>query len=203
MAEHVSSGRGTALGLSLIVVLAMLGGETGGTCVPIQPTEPQCVVSGCSGEICASEPVGSDCVWQPEYACLSLSTCGPLGEEACGWEQTPAYLACLAELGNFGCEHDSACPDGFHCACTPDPACPSCGVCVMTCVPDEESPDCARTGCSGQVCASAPVHTDCEWLPWYACYDQNDCGAHGADGTCAWLDPPAFLRCVDTSAATP
>lgn len=62
--------------------------------------ESGCVVSGCSGQICADEPWGSTCEWLPHYACFREARCGRFGPEgACAWEPTPELAACLAELG--------------------------------------------------------------------------------------------------------
>ena len=56
---------------------------------------------------------------------------------------------------------------------------------------------CYKGGCSGQVCSPIPdVVTTCEWLPWYACTQQTDCGAYGPNGTCAWNPTPAFKQCM-------
>ncbi len=55
-----------------------------------------CMATGCSGQVCASEPLVTTCEWRPEYACLSLSECGPHGPLwSCAWKQTPEYLACV------------------------------------------------------------------------------------------------------------
>ena len=61
-----------------------------------------CVVSGCSGQICASQPMESTCEWLPEYACYSsVGACGPFGKNgACGWEDTNALNQCLEDAGN-------------------------------------------------------------------------------------------------------
>lgn len=61
-------------------------------------TVSSCFATGCSGEICADHEVASDCVYLKEYECLKFSTCGEFGENGgCGWEQTQAYLDCLAK----------------------------------------------------------------------------------------------------------
>ncbi len=60
----------------------------------------KCLVSGCSGEICASKPMASICVWQPWYACYKLAECGAFGPDgACGWSQNPKFIACMKEFG--------------------------------------------------------------------------------------------------------
>ncbi|AUX46201.1 uncharacterized protein SOCE26_077060 [Sorangium cellulosum] len=55
-----------------------------------------CVVTGCSGQICADEDMASTCEWREEYACYGehgVCERGASGE--CGWRQTPELEACL------------------------------------------------------------------------------------------------------------
>jgi hypothetical protein len=59
-----------------------------------------CVTGGCDSELCHDAAEGSNdavCDPKPEHACLSLTTCGVLGDGTCGWEQNDTYLACLEE----------------------------------------------------------------------------------------------------------
>jgi hypothetical protein len=57
-----------------------------------------CVVSGCSGQVCDDRPWATTCEWRPEYACFRAARCGRFGADgACGWEQTPELLTCLAD----------------------------------------------------------------------------------------------------------
>jgi eight-cysteine-cluster-containing protein len=56
-----------------------------------------CVVSGCSGQICAGEPLFSTCEWRPGYACFANATCAPQRGGVCGWTMTDELRACLAE----------------------------------------------------------------------------------------------------------
>ncbi len=44
-----------------------------------------CVVSGCSGQVCAMEPMFSTCEWRPEFACFANATCAPQAGGGCGW----------------------------------------------------------------------------------------------------------------------
>lgn len=69
--------------------------DASGACV-----EP-CVPAGCSGQVCAtaSEAPGiiTTCEFLPEYVCFQQTSCGHHGPGgACAWEQTDAYLECLA-----------------------------------------------------------------------------------------------------------
>lgn len=61
-----------------------------------------CIETGCSGQICASEPMASTCEWKCEYGCLEFATCEPQAASACGWTYSPEYEACLADCdGSF------------------------------------------------------------------------------------------------------
>ncbi len=65
------------------------------TCVPV--ANP-CVISGCSGQICASEPMASTCEWEPYYECFgsAYTSCGPFGPNgSCMWEPTADFFECL------------------------------------------------------------------------------------------------------------
>jgi hypothetical protein len=92
-------------------------GSSWGQCVP---AEGDCIVTGCSGEVCAPFPVDTTCVWLPEYECLRLTTCELLqsagGTQTCGWVQTPEYLECLENIYNANeCSSDLDCPPGMSC----------------------------------------------------------------------------------------
>ena len=96
-----------------------------GECVPDQP---KCIQSGCSGEVCASEPQFTPCLWQDWFVCLRFTTCGNFGPNgSCGFEPTPEYLDCLAKYKP--CKSDADCPSGTACvngACEPVPPPPGC-----------------------------------------------------------------------------
>jgi hypothetical protein len=56
-----------------------------------------CYVGGCSSQICSDqEGVISTCEWRPEYACYADATCGRQADGTCGWTETEALNACLA-----------------------------------------------------------------------------------------------------------
>jgi hypothetical protein len=67
-----------------------------------EPTDRACRVSGCSGELCASETLASACVFLPHFACFRDAACSERGElgpdPGCGWERTPELEACLARF---------------------------------------------------------------------------------------------------------
>jgi len=56
---------------------------------------PPCAIGGCSGQICAAQPMFSSCEWRPEYACFSNATCERQRDGACGWTPTLELRACL------------------------------------------------------------------------------------------------------------
>lgn len=57
-----------------------------------------CFVGGCSSQICSDqEGLISTCEFRPEYACYQQATCERQADGACGWTQTPALAACLAD----------------------------------------------------------------------------------------------------------
>ncbi len=69
-----------------------------GQCVPV-PEPTKCVVSGCSGEICADEAMASICTYSPWYQCLQLTQCGVQADGNCGWTPSKEFEACLASFG--------------------------------------------------------------------------------------------------------
>lgn len=54
-----------------------------------------CVVTGCSGQICADQQLMSTCEYRPEYACYQQATCARQANGQCGWTQTDTLRACL------------------------------------------------------------------------------------------------------------
>lgn len=63
---------------------------------PITPGE--CFVSGCSGQLCSSEPgLISTCEWREEYACYQGARCERQESGMCGWTETNELLACLSQ----------------------------------------------------------------------------------------------------------
>ena len=59
--------------------------------------DDDCIVTGCSGQLCASEDIATTCEWLPAYACFAPPTtrCGCFGG-GCMWEPTDALTECLA-----------------------------------------------------------------------------------------------------------
>jgi hypothetical protein len=55
-----------------------------------------CVVTGCSGELCAASEVASSCIFLPRYACFRDAECGRFGPgDTCAWKPTPELAMCL------------------------------------------------------------------------------------------------------------
>ncbi len=57
-----------------------------------------CIKTGCSGTVC-TEPgkdVMTTCEYKAEYGCYKEGVCERQADGSCGWTQTPALQACLA-----------------------------------------------------------------------------------------------------------
>lgn len=57
-----------------------------------------CVISGCSGEVCAEGDVITACEYKSEYACYDQAVCERQANDQCGWTLTSAVGRCLQEL---------------------------------------------------------------------------------------------------------
>jgi eight-cysteine-cluster-containing protein len=128
-----------------------------------QAVVTDCVVSGCSGEICAATSLDSTCQWLDWYKCLSLTTCGRRADGSCGWDVNAAFLQCrdgggVACASNQDCRNDrNLCPDAATC----DVACID-GVCVQqACVPTAETCNGIDDDCNGIVDDGCTVTRDC------------------------------------------
>lgn len=55
-----------------------------------------CVITGCSGQLCADEEMFSTCEFRPEYSCYKTATCERQADGTCGWTPTDALATCLA-----------------------------------------------------------------------------------------------------------
>lgn len=61
---------------------------------------PKCIRTGCSGEVCSSEPVMTPCWYLPWFECLKYTECGNYGPDgSCAFLQTPEFLECLSKYG--------------------------------------------------------------------------------------------------------
>lgn len=65
---------------------------------PPPATASDCIKTGCSGTVCAEpgKEVVTTCEYKAEYACYTDAACERQGDGSCGWTQTPALTACLA-----------------------------------------------------------------------------------------------------------
>lgn len=54
----------------------------------------QCIKTGCSGQICSSEPKISTCEWKCENGCYRNATCKKINNK-CQWEVTDSINKCL------------------------------------------------------------------------------------------------------------
>lgn len=148
--------------------------------------QPQCVVGGCSGQLCVSadiEPPITTCEFLPEYACYQTADCTTQPDGHCGWTLTADLMECLADAR----EPTEPAPEpSFE---EPvDPPLP----------PDSE---CVTSGCSGQLCIAAdsdPILTTCEWREEYACYQAATCEKQ-ADGACGWTATDELATCLDNA----
>ncbi len=65
-------------------------------------TDADCMVGGCSGQLCGSvkdmQDIVTTCEWKDEYACYKLTNCLCI-ENKCNWKETPEFLACKTAGG--------------------------------------------------------------------------------------------------------
>jgi len=79
------------------LVLSVIG-ACYGPCVEPEACEPrECIVSGCSGQVCAEEEIMTTCEWLPEYACFADAACERQDNGYCGWTMTDELAGCLRE----------------------------------------------------------------------------------------------------------
>jgi hypothetical protein len=136
--------------------------------------------------------------------CARQSDCGAgemcVGPEGCGVQWTcVAAQGCTADFAPF-CSCRGVTVHGSS-SCPPEPyvsrgACPSASDAGPA--PDGNSDGCMRTGCSGQLCASEPQGSTCEFLPEYACYNTARCERQG-NGSCGWTPTASLTACIDAA----
>ncbi len=61
--------------------------------------EAKCIVTGCSGQVCADEPTFTTCEWRDEYACYDTAACERQKDGSCGWTPSAELDACLSGAG--------------------------------------------------------------------------------------------------------
>ncbi|WP_437965449.1 hypothetical protein WMF04_38310 [Sorangium sp. So ce260] len=192
------------------------GGSAGGS-------PGSCVVTGCSGQLCASDGIITTCEWREEYACYAdHGVCERDASGECGWRATPELEACLgddepAPCVVTGCS-GQVCADAdagvaTTCEWLEEYACyAEHGVCergasgecgwratpeLEACLGGGEPAPCVVTGCSGQVCADEDVATDCEYREEYACYEKHSVCERGESGACGWRATPELEACIE------
>ncbi len=91
------------------------------------PSRTPCIITGCSGQICADREVSTTCEVKPEYACYQQARCERQADGQCGWTQTPEFQKCL---------NQKTIDDGSILTPTPLPTCPP----VPTCPQNSKIP---------------------------------------------------------------
>jgi eight-cysteine-cluster-containing protein len=85
---------------ALLIFLLACGGSKSPRADPPAPpaTANDCIKTGCSGTVCAEpgKEVVTTCEFKPEYACYRDAACERQGDGSCGWTQSQALTACLA-----------------------------------------------------------------------------------------------------------
>lgn len=81
-----------------------------------KPVDPSCVRTGCSGQVCADDHVGTTCEWRPEYACYNDAVCERQADGACGWTDTEELTACLGD--DAGTPEPEPIDDCFRTGCS-------------------------------------------------------------------------------------
>jgi eight-cysteine-cluster-containing protein len=125
--------------------------------------------------------------------CSADSWCRQRAEPATGSECVP-FAGEGQTCGGFRpASSFERCGPGLICD-TPDFVADAPGICRRGCASDA---DCTRTGCSGQLCASEPRITTCEFRPEYACFGDpriTTCGCR--DGACGFDPTPELDQCL-------
>jgi len=65
---------------------------------PVQNTQKECIITGCSNQLCVEqgrEPLITTCEWKEEYACYRDARCERQNNGSCGWTQTTTLQSCL------------------------------------------------------------------------------------------------------------
>lgn len=65
------------------------------TTIDIPSAAKACVITGCSGQVCADEEVMTTCEYRKEYACYKHARCERQQTGVCGWTETPALRICI------------------------------------------------------------------------------------------------------------
>lgn len=57
-----------------------------------------CVISGCSSQVCASEPVITDCEYEAEYICFGQAMCEKQDDGQCSWTISDEVGECVQKM---------------------------------------------------------------------------------------------------------
>lgn len=68
----------------------------------LPPATTECIVTGCSGQVCEEGTIITTCEYRSEYACYKDATCERQSDGKCGWTQTEALQQCITEKKNGG-----------------------------------------------------------------------------------------------------
>lgn len=202
-----------AIAAASVGAIPFLAGANGGGCGAdvVVGNDAPCVVTGCSGQICADAEVASTCEWSPKYACYQqFGTCGRAADGQCGWEQSDALTACL-NAPDDTCNVDADCPATEACLACGDGSCattacvggqcqascpPNPGQCGSTadCIFDTVCQVCPDGSCAQGTCVNGQCGLVCGGgTDPGSCASANDCVFPEicklcADGTCAQGD---------------
>lgn len=58
----------------------------------------QCIITGCSGQLCSDREVTTTCEYKPEYACYKSAKCERQSNGQCGWTLSADAVVCLETL---------------------------------------------------------------------------------------------------------
>lgn len=97
----------------------------------------ECVVTGCSSELCKAEDTASVCIADPCNYCLKYSECGNFGANGtCAWKSTAQLKNCLQHCKPpvKRCKTTSDCPTGMSCGCGSNPYDPNFSGCFLQCM---------------------------------------------------------------------
>lgn len=155
--------------------------------VTAEPTATlaRCTRRGCTQDnpCCNSCSAGFDIGDRINLSMANGSALGCSGNE-CNWQQTCQGFTTAANNGPYTLEGTFELSNGGK----------------SLALDDYQAANCAKGGCSGQVCANTAAISTCEWRDEYACYRTATCAAQ-ADGHCAFTQTPELRMCIANAGA--